>query len=77
MVKQFKNKEELDKWIEGKNEELYPWDKRSVWDIDPYPMSDEEIITALFEEGYTDLDNLLESEEEYEIAGHANVKEEH
>lgn len=72
MSRQFKNKEELDKWIAGKNEELHPWAGRDLWDIDPCPMSREEIINALIEEGYTDLDNLIADGHAYEIAGHTN-----
>lgn len=76
MTKQFKTKEDLSTWIRNKNEELYPWNERADgWHIDPCPATDEEIINALISEGYTDLDNLVFSGEEYEIAGHTNVKD--
>lgn len=73
MGKQFKTKEELSTWIRNKNEELYPWDEQADgWHIYPCPATDEEIINALIAEGYTDLDNLVESGEAYDIGGHTN-----
>lgn len=70
MSKQFKNKEELDKWINEKDAEIYP--ERDIWDIEPCKMTDEEIISALIAEGYVNLDNLVEDGHGYEIAGHTN-----
>jgi len=74
MAKQFKNKEEMEKWIKEKDAELYPLSERDFWDISPCKMSSQEIKNALIADGYTNLDDLLESEEEYEIVGHTNVK---
>lgn len=73
MGKQFKNKEELDKWLEEKDMELYPSENMG-WDINPCHMSNEEIISELTKSGYANLDNLLESGEEYELCGHTNVR---
>lgn len=70
MSKQFKNKEELDKWISEKDAEIYP--ERDIWDIEPRKMSDEELINALIADGYTDLDDLTEDGHAYEIGGHTN-----
>ena len=72
MAKQFKTSEQLSEWIKLKNEELYPCEDRDIWDIDPCPMSDEEIINALIADGYTDLDNLVQDGHAYEIGGHTN-----
>lgn len=73
MGKQFKDKKELDKWLEEKDAKLYPLENIG-WDINPCHMSPEEIANELKKDGYTDLDNLLESGEEYELCGHTNVR---
>lgn len=67
MTKQFKDKDELDRWIE----DHFPYESTD----DFFEMPKEPDMAAVAEkleaDGY-DLDNLTENGEGYEINGHAN-----
>ena len=69
MGKQFKTKNDLEKWIED-NFPLPELEKKDFFTFLEKP-SEEEIAKKLFEEGY-DLDNLTANGEGYQIAGHKN-----
>ena len=66
-MKQFKNNAEFTAWIESKYSD-------SMDDLihGTYAPSDEEYVKMLLEEGYTDLEDLVESGEGYDFCGHMN-----
>ena len=68
MSKYFKNSEELSKYIIKK---FYDFEtlENSLCYCGP---TDEEIVSALIEDGYTDLNNLVEDGHGYEIGGYTN-----
>ena len=67
MTKQFKDKNELDRWIE----DHFPYESTDNF----FEMPEEPDMAAVAEkleaDGY-DLDNLTENGEDYEINGHSN-----
>ena len=67
MAKQFKNKEEMDKWIEAN------FQRKQAGNFFEMPEDPDmaAVSKKLEADGY-DLDNLTENGEAYEINGHAN-----
>ena len=68
MSKYFKTKQEFDDYL---NEKIYS--NRSVEDILLNPeISDEDVISAFINEGYTDLNNLVKDGHAYRIGKYTN-----
>lgn len=65
MKKQFKDKEEFNKWI---NDNF----QQTAEEMLLHQITDEEIIQKLLEQGYTDLNDLTENGQAYQIGNYTN-----
>lgn len=65
-MKQFESKDEFNKWIADR------FQRTIMQQLEGYEPSEDEIVSRLLEEGYTDLDNLVADGHAYEIGGHTN-----
>ena len=68
-MKQFATKEDFNKWIEKKFYSNITVEEMLLGTRTP---SDDDIISALIEDGYTDLDNLVADGHAYQIGTHTN-----
>lgn len=65
MKKQFRNKEEFDKWIAENFQQ-------TIEEMLLHNITDEEIIQKLLEHGYTDLNDLVADGHGYQIGEYTN-----
>lgn len=75
MSKQFKNKDEMDRWFRAKEIETVDNSKNEeefLHSMMGCAISTDEYIKMLTEEGYTDLNNLTANGEGYTLGGYAN-----
>ena len=71
--KQFRNKEEMDKWLKEKYREKNKGNKGDFLKVVMgCAISTEKYIEMLIEEGYTDLDNLTANGEGYTLGKYTN-----